>query len=366
MKITQFRNTQIATASNAEGATTEALKSAANKVSQRMAIPEKNISDQFEKGSIPGGLGEKIPGLNKSDLPGGIGKNNDGWQGMLGGRGKEGLPGMPGKGKDIFGGMGPGSDGGLGEGLPGEDGLFGGMGKKGGPGLHMPGGDRMDGDSGGAIFGGGTWDFGPNGLHGSAHGGVTYGGYGLGVNDKGQVGVAKGDASGGSVTSPGDAQGAANSMVGGSGTKGSGVPEGLDWSRGTRVKDSSSNKDTGTTQEKKTEDYNDLGPSTNDPSTEEKKEDETAVAQNDTSQNSPAGKPNPDAMPNPEDSGGGSPRSNAARIGAYFMPNPEDTGGGSPRSRSSALGDLFMPNPDDSGGGTPRSVIANIAMKLRG
>lgn len=344
-----------------------AVKNSIAKVSvtpkQLAELPKKNgLPAELGKNGVPGGLGRELPGFEKNGI-GGLGKQgipgmNGRSEGLLGGLGKTGIPGL---GKDIFGnGMGDGSEEGMG-------GLFGGVGKK-GPGIKAPGSDRMDGGPSGAIFGGGTWDFGPNGLHGSGHGGITFGGYGLGVNDRGQVGVAKGDHEGGSVTSPSDAQGAANSAVnGGSSNKSSGVPEGLDWSRGTRTSKSDRELLAPASDEpKKTEGPNDLGPSNNDPSTQEKKEDETAVAQNDTSTNNKAGKPNPDAMPNPEDSGGGTPRSNAARSSAYFMPNPEDTGGGSPRSRSSALSDLFMPNPEDAGGGTPRSVIANIAMKLRG
>jgi hypothetical protein len=120
---------------------------------------------------------------------------------------------------------------------------------------------------------------------------------------------------------------------------------------------------------------------------EKKDENETAVAKNDTTKDTQAGKPNPYAQPNPEDSGGGTPRSNVGSSGFFmpnpedtgggtprsraagsgvFMPNPEDSGGGSPRSSDSLIGRLFMPNPEDSGGGTPRSVTANLAAKIRG
>jgi hypothetical protein len=179
--------------------------------------------------------------------------------------------------------------------------------------------------------------------------------------------VAKGDHEGGSVTSVADAKGAANKAVNGGGSgsgsqnKTSGTPEGLDWSKGTRVKDNTSI----TVEPKKQEEGpNDLGPSTNDPATETKKEDETAVAQNDTKKDTQAGKPNPYAMPNPEDSGGGTPRSSVARFGALFMPNPEESGGGTPRSNTSRVGSLYMPNPEDSGGGTPRSAVASVAAKM--
>jgi hypothetical protein len=299
-------------------------------------------------------------------------------------------------GKDIFGnGMGLGKNGlDFGKGFSGING-FGGIGSNKGPALKLPGSDRMDGDTSlGAIFGKGKWDFGPNGLTGSISGGITSHGYGVGVNDKGEIGVAKGDHEGGSVTSIGDAKEGANKAVNGSGSsnKNSGAPEGMDWSRGTRIKDNSSTKDIvppAGSEPKKTEGPNDLGPSTNDPSKEKKDENETAVAQNDNTKGTQAGKPNPYAMPNPEDTGGGTPRSRSSAVGnlvmpnpedsgggtprssvtrssSFFMPNPEDSGGGTPRSRSSALGDLVMPNPEDSGGGTPRSVVANIAMKLRG
>jgi hypothetical protein len=373
MKIgmSNFVNQKVTSTEIAE-THTSALKNPITKVSVTpkglSELPQKStLPSDFGKGAIPGlgKNGHELGGLDKNGF-GGVGKQgvpglNGRGEGLLGGLGKSGIPGL---GKEIFGNGIGGGELGSEEGMYG---LFGGVGKK-GPGIKAPGSDRMDGGPSGAIFGGGTWDFGPNGLHGSAHGGITFGGYGVGVNDHGQVGVAKGDHEGGSVTSPSDAQGAASSAIsGGSSNKGSGVPEGLDWSRGTRT--SKSDREIlapPADGSKKTEGPNDLGPSNNDPSTEEKKEDETAVAQNDTPKDNNAGKPNPDAMPNPEDTGGGSPRSNAARSSAYFMPNPEDSGGGSPRSRASALGDLFMPNPEDSGCGTPRSVIANIAMKLRG
>ncbi|HSE40658.1 MAG TPA: hypothetical protein VLH08_07825 [Acidobacteriota bacterium] len=425
MKITFFRDLQSATKTLEASTASTAVNKVLVNPKQLSELPKKtglpNELSNLGKGEIPGGLGQKIPGLDKNGLPGGIGKNGfpgisgltkDGFENL----GKQGLPGLPGNsasrlegflgslgkfnlpgtGKDIFGnGTGLGNNGlGSGKGFSGLNGFLGGIGSNRGPAIKIPGADRMDGDTSlGAIFGKGTWDFGPGGFHGSISGGVTSHGYGIGMNDKGEVGVAKGDHEGGSVTSIGDAKGAANSAINGSGSsnKNSGVPEGMDWSRGTRVKDTSSTKDIvppASSEPKKTEGPNDLGPSTNDPSKEKKDENETAVAQNDTTKGTQSGKPNPDAMPNPEDSGGGTPRSRSSAVGnlvmpnpedtgggtprssvassAFFTPNPEDAGGGTPRSRSSALGQLFMPNPEDSGGGTPRSVIANVAMKLRG
>jgi len=225
----------------------------------------------------------------------------------------------------------------------------------------------MDGDSGFGVFGKGTWDYDSRGLHGTGSGGATVGGYGLGINERGQLGAATGDAHGGNVTSPGDAKDGASKAVGGGGSTSTpgGAPEGMDWSRGTRIKDSATSTAPANNNAPKTEGPNDLGPSTNDPATEPEKEDDTAVAQNDTSKDNNAGKPNPFAMPNPEDSGGGSPRSSVALASHLFTPNPEDAGGGTPRSRSSLLTSLFMPNPDGPGGGTPWSVVASVAMKLR-
>jgi hypothetical protein len=317
------------------------------------------------RSGLPGGLAGGIPGLGKGGFLGGLGKS-----GLPGGFGKSGMPGglgqlgLGGYGKNGFGGFagGMGGDGAFG-GLSG--GLLGGLGGgRKGPALKTPGSDRMDGDFSFGGFGKGTWDFGPGGLKIGGSGGVTVGGYGIGVNDKGQVGVAKGDAwDGGSVTSVGDAKaGAASAVNGGSKPAGSGAPEGLEWSRGTRVKDNDTMKSS-VPAAPKSEGPNDLGPTNNDPAAEPKKENETAVAKNDTPKKEEAGKPNPFAMPNPEDSGGGSPRSNL-----YSMPNPEDSGGGTPRSataKASTLSRLYMPNPEDSGGGTPRSAIANIAAKMR-
>jgi hypothetical protein len=351
---------------------------------QSIPVGKNGLPGGIGRNGLPGLPGNNIPGFDKNGLPGRFGREGfpglpgGNIPGLPGGMGRGGFPGLPGNSIPGFekNGMPGGRDRGIpglgfGEsgGFPGMPGVPGGIGgHRGGPALKMPGSDRMGGDVSGAIFGGGTWDFNSSGFHASPSGGVTFGGYGVGVNERGQVGVAKGDAGGGSVTSPADAKGAANKAVGGGGSqnKTAGAPEGLDWSKGTHVKDSSTMPVS--TEPKKQEGPNDLGPSTNDPATEPKKENETAVAQNDTTKNTQAGKPNPYAMPNPEDSGGGTPRSSTSHFGALFMPNPEDSGGGTPRSHVSSVSRfsaLFMPNPEDSGGGTPRSVIANVAAKLR-
>ncbi len=307
------------------------------------------------KGAIARNIGQRIPGMDKNGLPGGIGRNGFpgtqdigqrlgiGKTGLGGGLGKPGLPGMPGnssgiegllgdlgrlglpggKGKDILGGFGPG-------------GPFGGFGNSGGPAIKMPGSDRMGGASGGSGgssgfgdpsglgpggfgnpgapspsglggFINGTWDPSPKGglTGGVSGGGVTWDGYGGGVNDKGQPGLAKGDATGGSVTSPSDATKTSNSS-----TDKGGAPAGMEW--GKHIKNDW--VPPAGSEPKKTEGPNDLGPSNNDPAMEQKKENETAVAQNDSTKDTKAGKPDPNAMPNPEDSGGGTPRSIAGSL----------------------------------------------------
>jgi hypothetical protein len=328
---------------------------------------------QLGQARLPGSLDQNTPGMGKNGLGAGVSKDALGGSLGLGSLGSGDVIGGLGK-NGPFGGLGDGILGPGGKGLPGtggfggpgsEDGLsglsgfLGGFGGR-GPSLKMPGSDRMDGDFSGGFFGKGTWDYGPKGLTGSGSGGVTVGGYGIGVNDRGQLGVATGDAYGGNVTSPGDAKKGANSAVGGGGKPASGVPEGLDWSRGTGIKEGSTTTATPDSSGTKTEGPNDLGPSTNEPEQPKEDENQTAVASNDDIKDNQAGKPNPMAMPNPEDSsGGGSPRASIA-YSSFFMPNPEDSGGGTPRSNS-LLGSLYMPNPEDSGGGTPRSVSASVA-----
>jgi hypothetical protein len=128
------------------------------------------------------------------------------------------------------------------------------------------GDDRRPSVVGGGIFFGGEWDFGSKGVEVRRFkGGVTLHsdpdkkeGYGIGMKDGG-LGVAKDNADGGSVTTPGDVKG-----DGKSGGK-PGVPEGLDWSKDLkRAIPPAAPKD-----------INDLGPPTNEP---EQKKDDTAVA----------------------------------------------------------------------------------------
>lgn len=118
----------------------------------------------------------------------------------------------------------------------------------------------------------GEWDFGPKGLEvKKVQVGVTphtdwlpSKGIGPGISD-GKPGVAEGDAHGGSVTTPSDASRKAGSSSSSSpGT--SGGPEGMDWSRGTRIKGQDM-KDfkSSIPQAAPQPDYNDLGPSTNEP-----------------------------------------------------------------------------------------------------
>jgi hypothetical protein len=347
---------------------------------------------------LPGGVG---PGGVGPGLPSGVGPGGVPGVGP-GGVGPSGIPGMGRGGVGVPGGVGPGgAPGGLGRGgLPGAGGLgdFGGLptgpgGRGGMPGFKTPGADRMDGGPnggpefrgplgggppggpasggfGGGVFGQGTWDYDSKGLHGSGSAGGTVGGYGAGVNDRGEFGVATGGAEGGRVTSPGDAKAGAASAVGGSKGGGqSGVPEGLDWSHGTRVKGDSAqdNSDLKPKEDAPKREVNDLGPSTNEPAQPTEDDTSTAVAQNDDGKGTQAGRPNPMATPNPEDTGGGTPRSSGVAFGELYRPNPEDTGGGgTPRSSGvSTFGELYRPNPEDSGGGTPRSAVASVGALAR-
>ena len=355
MKVTSARNLDVSIAKlPVASPVAVALKSSAAKIVLTLQpLPQVVTAKNPLLGGAPElgkSLGRSIPGLGNNGLPGGLGKT--------------GLP--SGLGRASLGGFGEAGLGGFGQaGVPGGFSIPGGIGRSGGPALKMPGADRMDGDFGFGVFGKGTWDYDSRGLHGSANGGATVGGYGLGINDRGQLGAATGDANGGSVTSLGDAKaGAAKAAGGGSASTSGSAPEGMDWSKGTRIKDNATNN-APANNAPNTEGPNDLGPSTNDPATDPKKEDDTAVAKNDTPKNNEAGKPNPFAMPNPEGDGGGSPRSSVTLASRLFTPNPEDAGGGTPRSRFSLLRSLFMPNPEEAGGGTPRSVVANIAIKLR-
>jgi hypothetical protein len=148
-------------------------------------------------------------------------------------------------------------------------------------GSPTPSADRMTGLDGGGAFLRGEWDIGSKGLVvKKVEAGVTAHtdwmpgkGVGPGVKD-GKPGVAEGDAKGGSVTTPGDAKtGAASSAGGGKSGGNAGVPEGLDWSKGTRIKGEDKKIDIPPAAPRT--DYNDLGPSTNEP---EQKKDDTAVA----------------------------------------------------------------------------------------
>ena len=280
-------------------------------------------------------------------------------------------------------------------------GSLGGIGSRQGPPgglLKTPGADRMDGDgadrrtgfTGVSGFLKGTWDFGSNGLQGSVSSGGVLGqtnwspvkeGLGIGMNDRGEVGVADG-TKGGNVTSPAGAQATAAKAFGGGGDNAAAPDAGFSWIKGARI--IGDNKDSSTAAPAEPQ-INDLGPSTNEPEqtpdqtpdqTTPDKDEGTAVAQNDDPKGGgEAGKPNPDAMPADDTSSGGNPPRPDA------MPADDTSGGGGnsgPRavtalsttflkagstSASAALraSNAFTPNPEDSGGGGnsgPRSVTA--------
>jgi hypothetical protein len=334
------------------------------------SFPTESVSARVPETSPP----DALPGAGRDGVDlGGIGKGPGGVD--LGGIGKPGglgdfgfgdLGGMPG-GMGDFGGL-PGPGGGL----PG--------------GLRMPGWDRMDGANGGPSHSGplgggphdgpdsgsrgvsgwigGTWDYGPRGASGSVGGGVTYGDYGAGVNPRGEIGFAKGNENGGSVTSLGDAASGASKAVG-EGTSGApGALEGMDWSRGTRETFESEVKKMPTPGKAEP---NDLGQDNNAPKSEptqneKEKENETAVASNDPKKDGQAGKPDPNARPSDEGTGGSGPRANI-----YAMPDPEGTGGSGPRSVAGAIGfaDRGLPDPDGPGGGSPVSISAAAARTTR-
>jgi len=147
-----------------------------------------------------------------------------------------------------------------------------------------PSADRMTGFDGAGAFLRGEWDFGSKGpevkkveVGGTAHTDWMPGrGVGPGMKD-GKPGVAEGNANGGGVTTPGDVKGdakkdgAANKAGGGK----SGVPEGLDWSKGTRIKGDDIKEMKRDIPPAAPKQINDLGPSTNEP---EQKKDDTTVA----------------------------------------------------------------------------------------
>jgi hypothetical protein len=148
-------------------------------------------------------------------------------------------------------------------------------------GSPTPSADRMTGLDGGGVFFRGRWDIGSKGLQvDRLEGGATAHtdwmpgkGVGPGVKD-GKPGVAEGDGKGGSVTTTGDVKGEAK---GGSKSGGNaGVPEGLDWSRGTRIKGDDVKDMKRDIPQAAPKNYNDLGPSTNEP--EQKKDGDTTVA----------------------------------------------------------------------------------------
>jgi len=297
----------------------------------------------------------RVPDAIPTDLPGMPGAGRD-----LGSFGKSGFPG--GKG-GLPGDLGFGDLGGMPGGLGGMPGGLGGPGRGPPGGVKIPGADRMDGVEG---FLGGYLDNTGNGLTGGfSGGGVTYGGYGVGVNGSGEPGVAKGGANGGSVTSAREGANDAKKAVGEGGSSRGGVPEGMDWSHGTR--DSFKTEVQKTPAPAKAE-PNDAGNTTNEQKAEPtqnepEKEPETAVASNDTKKDGQAGRPNPFAMPTDDSTGGGTPRSAGS---THVMPTYDSSGGGTPRS-AGAIGfaDLWMPDPDGAGGGSPVSNVARVASKLR-
>jgi hypothetical protein len=152
-------------------------------------------------------------------------------------------------------------------------------------GSPSPSADRMTGLDGGGVFFRGRWDVGSKGLQvDRLEGGATAHtdwmpgkGIGPGVKD-GKPGVAEGDAKGGSVNTPGDVKGGAASSAGGGKSGGNaGVPEGLDWSRGTRIKGDDIKDMKRDIPQAPPKNYNDLGPSTNEPEQKQKDEDTTVA-----------------------------------------------------------------------------------------
>jgi hypothetical protein len=148
---------------------------------------------------------------------------------------------------------------------------------KGGPSNKATGVDR------GGVICKGTFDFGPKGFKVTAQCGATAHidktpgkGVGPGVKD-GKPGVAAGDAHGGDVYNLDDASKKAGASSTASSGK-SGVPEGLDWSKGTRIKGEDLKNLKRDIPPPPTPQINDLGPSTNEP---EQKAEDAAVARND-------------------------------------------------------------------------------------
>jgi hypothetical protein len=149
-------------------------------------------------------------------------------------------------------------------------------------GSPTPSADRATGLDGGGAFFRGSWDFGSKGFRvGDLQGGATLHGdwmpgrgVGPGVKD-GKPGVAEGDGKGGDVTTPGDAKkgGATNKAGGGK----AGVPEGLDWSKGTRIKGDDIKEMKRDIPPAAPKQINDLGPSTNEPEQKQKDGDATVA-----------------------------------------------------------------------------------------
>jgi hypothetical protein len=147
-------------------------------------------------------------------------------------------------------------------------------------GSPSPRADKATGFDGAGGFCGGSIDFGPKGLQvDHFQCGVTPQfdwepgkGVGPGIKD-GKPGVAYGD---GSVTTPGDVTKRAGSSSSASGGK---RPEGLYWSRGTRIKGDDLKDLKRDTPPPAAPQINDLGPSTNEPEQPpEQKDEDTAVA----------------------------------------------------------------------------------------
>ena len=104
-------------------------------------------------------------------------------------------------------------------------------------------------------------------------------GIGPGLKD-GKPGVAEGDGKGGGVTTPADVKGDAkkDGAAGAGKSGGNAGIEGLDWSKGTRIKGQEMKEFKSAIPPAPPRQINDLGPSTNEP---DQKPADAAVAQND-------------------------------------------------------------------------------------
>lgn len=292
------------------------------------------------------------------------------------------------------------------------------------PPVKMPGADRMDPQESGVGGGiGGKWDFGPKGASASGSAGVTVWGGGqsggigfkFGQGDRNGVGIARGTKGDVDVTTLGDVSGGISGMLNpkGSDQKGPGGPKmpsgsgngigsggghgseaiGYGKSAGTSGsavdllghygfggerpegavnKGAAGSELTGDSKQPAKEqekvDTNDTRNDVDEPEDTSDDTDDERVAKNDGTPSDDKGKPDPNAMPNPDGDGrGGGPRGNV------YNPNPDgdgrDPGAKPSTANAQSSGGPSITTSDGWGDGKGPAAkyenLARVAAKLR-